>query len=489
MDPALFLTRLALAAVFAVAGAAKLADLAGSRTAVTGFGVPERLAAPLGTLLPFAELATAALLLPAVTARAGAAAALALLVVFCVGVAVSMARGKAPECHCFGQLRSEPVGWRTLVRNLLLAAVAGFAAFAGADAGPGVLEVIGSADAAVAAAVLGGLVLVLVIAGAGAAVLSLLRQNGRLLLRVEALEGALDSAGIPLARMPAAGTDGLAVGTAAPGFDLPGLGGESRTLDSLVSSGRPALLIFTSPHCESCEQLMPRVAGWERRFAAHAQIAVIAEGERDEVRADAERHRFGEVLIDTAGAVADSYEARVTPSAVIVNADGLIGSPVASGDAAIARLVEGEGDVPPGELDVIRVNGSGVASAELPDVLARGLDGAEVSIRDALDERERVLLFWDADCGYCRGMLDDLLALESSGGERSRALLVISRGAADANEAQGIAAPILLDESFAIGQAVGARGTPSAVRIDAGGRVSGGVAAGGTDVLALISNG
>ena len=54
--------------VFAVAGVAKLYDRAGSRRAVIDFGVPAPLAAPLAILLPLAELAVAATLLPASTA-------------------------------------------------------------------------------------------------------------------------------------------------------------------------------------------------------------------------------------------------------------------------------------------------------------------------------------------------------------------------------------------------------------------------------------
>src|SRR4051812_5635298 len=137
MDVALVGARLLLAAVFAVAGAAKLADLAGPRVAVAGFGVPERTARPVGTLLPFAELFVAGLLLFSSTARAGAIGALVLLALFVVAISVSMARGQRPDCHCFGQLRSEPAGAKTLARNVVLAAVAGFVAFAGDSEGPG----------------------------------------------------------------------------------------------------------------------------------------------------------------------------------------------------------------------------------------------------------------------------------------------------------------------------------------------------------------
>ncbi len=48
MDTALLLAKLVLAGVFGVAGLAKLADLPGSRQAVVGFGLPERLAPAAG---------------------------------------------------------------------------------------------------------------------------------------------------------------------------------------------------------------------------------------------------------------------------------------------------------------------------------------------------------------------------------------------------------------------------------------------------------
>ena len=63
MGTALLITRLLLALVFATAGVAKLADRAGSRRAIIDFGVPAFLAAPLGILLPLAELLVAAALL------------------------------------------------------------------------------------------------------------------------------------------------------------------------------------------------------------------------------------------------------------------------------------------------------------------------------------------------------------------------------------------------------------------------------------------
>ena len=116
--------RLLLAAVFALAGFGKLADPSGSRKSLADFGVPPFLASPLALLLPVVELLCALALLPGRWAWYGAAGVLAMLLLFLAAIAISMARGRTPDCHCFGQLHSEPVGWKTLARNGLLSVVA-----------------------------------------------------------------------------------------------------------------------------------------------------------------------------------------------------------------------------------------------------------------------------------------------------------------------------------------------------------------------------
>src|SRR5262249_22169115 len=124
MDTALVLARLVLAAVFAVAGFAKLADREGSRQGLEGFGLPTAVARPLSLALPLAEIAVAILLLPTATAWWGGIGALILLTLFIAGIGYNLARGKHPDCHCFGQLHSEPASWSTLIRNGVLWLVA-----------------------------------------------------------------------------------------------------------------------------------------------------------------------------------------------------------------------------------------------------------------------------------------------------------------------------------------------------------------------------
>jgi hypothetical protein len=73
-----------------------------------------------------AGLAIVALLvfLAAAVPRA-ASGALLVLIVFIAAIATAMRRGETPDCHGFAQLHSSPVGWGSLWRNLVFAAVAG----------------------------------------------------------------------------------------------------------------------------------------------------------------------------------------------------------------------------------------------------------------------------------------------------------------------------------------------------------------------------
>lgn len=131
MSTAVVLVRLVLGAVLVAAGLAKLADRDGTRRAVVDFGVPARFAPPASALLPLTELGAAALLVVPATARWGALLALLLLAFFVAAIAVNLAKGRRPDCRCFGQVHSAPAGWSTLVRNLVLASGAAFVVVAG----------------------------------------------------------------------------------------------------------------------------------------------------------------------------------------------------------------------------------------------------------------------------------------------------------------------------------------------------------------------
>jgi len=509
MSTALLFARLLLAAVFVLAGAAKLADLAGSRKAMRDFGLPGLLAAPFGLLLPLAEIGVAVALVPTPTAWAGAIAALVLLLLFMAGIAVNLARGRKPDCHCFGQIHSEPAGWSTLARNTVLAAVAAFVVWQGrSDAGRsalGWLSDLTTAERAAVAIGVAGLVLAAVTLWL---LLQLVAQNGRLLSRLDGLEsriaqnaatGFVDGADGAIAAAGVAAPLGLPAGSPAPVFSLSGLYGETLTLDALRAQAKPVLLAFADPGCGPCTVLMPDLGRWQRDLAGTVTLAVISRGTVEENRAKSIEHGLTHVLLQQDREVAMAYQSYGTPGAVLVRADGTIGSAVAQGSEEIRALVaRARGDqplalplLPAVPVAAMQANGNGhgptpcpqcgrvhdqaaPAPAEMPAVAPIGQPAPKLALPDLTGKavdladyrgRETLVLFWNPGCGFCQQMLPDLKAWEANRPQQAPALLI--------------------DEGFGAGATFGANGTPMAVLIDAAGNVASAPAAGADAVFGL----
>jgi thiol-disulfide isomerase/thioredoxin len=116
---------------------------------------------------------------------------------------------------------------------------------------------------------------------------------------------------------------------------------------------------------------------------------------------------------------------------------------------------------------------------QLPDLTGHELDLQDFRGRDTL------LLFWNPGCGFCQQMLPDLQAWEADPPPGAPQLLVISTGAVEANQALGLRSPVVLDQAFTSGRAFGATGTPSAMLVDAEGKIASAVAIGAQAVLIL----
>ncbi|MEM9562895.1 MAG: MauE/DoxX family redox-associated membrane protein [Actinomycetota bacterium] len=118
--PVALVAALILAAVFVVAGVAKLRRPAATADDFAELGLP--LAAPLAVIVPIAELACAGLLV--LLPGWGGVAAFGLLAVFTANLAVVVRSGRVVNCACFGAASRHPVSVRHLVRNVGLAALA-----------------------------------------------------------------------------------------------------------------------------------------------------------------------------------------------------------------------------------------------------------------------------------------------------------------------------------------------------------------------------
>lgn len=470
---------LALAALFTVSGLAKIADQPGTRTAVRDFGSPEGIVGAIALALPVVELTVVALLVASPTRVVGGAGAIALLGIFSAAIGLSLARGRTPDCHCFGQLHSAPTSWKTLVRNAVLA---GFAVvvLAGGKNGTSAFGWLGNLSAAEVVAVSACLLTAVVAVGSSLAFVTLMRSHGRVLLRLDKVESALSEAGIEVAEEALLPELGLDPGTPAPAFAAESTTGSSVSLDDLLAPGLPVLLAFASPNCGPCKALMPKLAQWQVEHAESLTLAVAISGERDSVRAEAEENEFQWALLDADLALYDAYQATGTPSAVLISADGTIASYVASGANEIEQLVE---RALAGDEHYEQIEGLPIGAAS-PELDLRDLDGEPVSFADP-DGRQTLVLFWNPDCGFCRSMLDDLLAWERNTPVGAPRLVVVSSGDGASSRADGFGSTVALDADFSAGTTFDAGGTPMAVLLDAEGRIASPLVAGAEAVLSL----
>jgi uncharacterized membrane protein YphA (DoxX/SURF4 family)/thiol-disulfide isomerase/thioredoxin len=322
--------RIGLAVVFATAGVAKLFDLAGSRRAMTAFGVPERAAAITGTVLPVLELAVAVALIPHASARWGGLAALVLMGTFVGGIAWAMARGIEPDCNCFGALHSAPAGPRALIRNLVLAALAIVVTAAGPGRSLGAW-IANRSSAEIVAIVIGIVAVALVVAGA-----RMWRELRSLRHRV-----------VHYRQMAAAVPAGLPIGSLAPAFSVRARGGGTTTLSSLLDRGRPVALIFVRPGCGPSEFLIPEFDRWQQALQERLTVAVVGSGSVEVFQQGGitwleDALVANPVLasdIEHLDGVVSSYRIRATPSVVIVSPDGTIASTTVDGRPAIHALI------------------------------------------------------------------------------------------------------------------------------------------------------
>src|SRR5438094_10117598 len=82
----------------------------------------------------------------------------------------------------------------------------------------------------------------------------LLRQNGRILLRLDDLEKRLDELEFGSVDEP----EGLPLGSDAPAFELADLAGGRKSLAQF--HGQSVLLVFFNPDCGFCRDMMPKLA-------------------------------------------------------------------------------------------------------------------------------------------------------------------------------------------------------------------------------------
>jgi len=326
----------------------------------------------------------------------------------------------------------------------------------------------------------------------------LVRQNGRILLRLEEIENRL-------AKRPAqerAAPAGLAIGTPAPEFELPDLAGVRRKLS--VFRGQDVLLIFFNPKCGFCTKMAPHLAalpidGGDGR----AVPVVVTTGDAEENRILALQHGIRcVVLLQEQMEVANQYRAQGTPMGYRIDPEGRIASELAVGADPLLKLVDlkyapaakslkngsnHKGKQPDPSLARSRLNRSGLkAGAVAPEFRLPLVGGGELALAE-LRDRPVLLVFSDPNCGPC----DELASLleELHLARPDLEVLVISRRDAEATSAKaeslGLTYPIVMQRQWEISKQYGMFATPIGYLIDEQGIVVHDVAVGVEPILAL----
>ena len=485
MDLFLLILRLALAAVFGIAGIAKLFDPAGSQKAAADFGVPSSLTSAVAYLLPAAELLIAVSLLFVQFSWFGAVGAAGMLLIFTAGMLVQLAKGNAPDCHCFGQIHSEPVGKASIARNIALLVLAAFLVLRGRN-DQGINFLASNQDVMLFTIGLGVFVLLAV------AVVFLKRiseQQVQIMRRIELLE--LVSREGPVERAEAGHPhEGLPIGAVFPDFELEDLERRTVSLPDLQAARLPVLFTFISPNCTPCNALVPEFEQWQKDLENKIKLVFVSTGE-----VEGNAAKFGDghnliVLLQKDRELAELVKARWTPTAVLMDAGGRIASHIAAGDTAIRALVE---DIKSRDLQrefTHFTNGNGDSHSNrigesVPTFSIEDIRGQEISA-DSFKGHQTLVAFWSPDCPFCREMLEDLREWDKAKGKDEPALIVFSDGDREEHEKFGLASPLILDEGHKTAAGFGMFGTPSAVLVNEDGRIISETAIGAPDIWSLI---
>ncbi|HET6386316.1 MAG TPA: redoxin domain-containing protein [Armatimonadota bacterium] len=349
----------------------------------------------------------------------------------------------------------------------------------------------------------------------------ILLQNGRLLLRLEAVEAEIQRfASTPPPDAAPPRPAGLPVESLAPDFRLPDRTG--RPTDLSIFQGRRVLLIFFNIHCGFCLRMAPALKSMTSEESGRRPVVVIiATGDPAE---NVEFFRTNgiecPILFQKEMEVASLFGAQGTPMGYLIDEQGRIASELAAGETALLALVgvsapQDSGAVPAryapqngtgngrhhpvgiGNKSIAdsQINRSGLTAGTtapsfwLPRVGPDDSALAETLSLESFRGQRLLLIFSDPNCGPCRELA---VKLEQQWRENASAqILMISRGDPAVNgekiAEQQLTFPVVLQRQWEISKLYGMFATSIAFLIDEHGVIIRDVAVGVDPFLQLFA--
>jgi peroxiredoxin len=353
----------------------------------------------------------------------------------------------------------------------------------------------------------------------------LVAQNGRLLLRVEALERQLGDLvgltfaptslgsddehelgtdyGIPEDEAPA-GAPGIPVGTVLHDFELPDLDGRQHLRSQML--GQRLLMIFVSPYCRHSRALLSDLAALRAAPSpTWPTPLVVSTGSIEENRRLVERAGItSPILMQEEMEVGALFEVPATPMAYLIGEDGRTASPLIAGRVAVlgfaacstsgddASLVESPSPellfavTTPAPVNGARYRGGLDVGSVAPSFDLPGLNGRTVAL-DQFRGKPLLVVFTDPVSPSCDELVPHLAELHRSGS--GPAIVLIGRGDLEANQTwavkHGLTLPIGVQRGWDVSREYGLLAAPIAYLVDERGTIAAPVAIGADAILDL----
>ena len=297
--------------------------------------------------------------------------------------------------------------------------------------------------------------------GLTALLYQLVKQQGRLLLRLDQVERQLGidpsrSIDRESIRLRARTSSGLPVGTLLPDFE------EHR--------GRKVLLVNWSPRCGYCDLIAPDL---------------------EALAPDLEKAGVRLILQETPIEVFDGLG---TPVAYLVDEEGRTERPLAVGSDQVldlARKALPKTALKKLPLSASRIERDGLKPGTTAPVFTLpDIHGGTVSL-DQYRGRKVLLVFSDPHCEPCEQLGPQLQRIHDQHRDNGLAVMMIGRGEPEEHrrkaEQQGFEFPVALQRKWEISREYGIFATPVGFLIDENGVIARGVAKGNDEILTLAS--
>ncbi len=143
-----------------------------------------------------------------------------------------------------------------------------------------------------------------------------------------------DTLGLVVPPPPVLEIQAVSRGEPAPPIRRPDL--EGNIVDLAAFQGEPVLLLFWSPGCGYCQELLPYILAFEQA-TTRVRMIVISGGS---VSVNQELGFASPVVLDDDHAIGQAFGVTGTPAAVLIGAKGTVASAVARGSVAVREYVD-----------------------------------------------------------------------------------------------------------------------------------------------------